>query len=345
MIQKIDDPTTSDNPRMFAALRILEHITPPLRFGRQPYWRAPISPASAKVLVPSWNWTATHHEVPEGDEPITCDYNGAFLAAIGSVEIAHSQLKHVGTELDPWDLDPRKIPVGYYLIDVFHWGLDGSIVSPLGTSEILKTAPQVWVAHPTLVLLLELLQEGALSELVISDAWVTEVKSSFRGPKTNPASGWIHRLKEARNGLLDNIAKADTHEQIAAAEARYDAFKEGYGAALSMMLTGEKCKTRRPDWAHAVYAQHAATSWRKAWRFSLIGPILAMGKTDELTVFKADLQTAITQDRPPVRWDNSGRMLGYLKEKKQQPDVQEQPDTRHPEDMDFVMSDTFEDVL
>lgn len=346
MIHKIDDKETTDNPRMFAALRILEHVTPPLRYGHPPYWRAPVSDASKKAFIPSWNWTAHHHELPEDDSPITCDYNGAFLAAIGSVEIAHSQLKHIGQPLDPWDLDPRKLPVGYYLIDVFHWGLDSTIVSPLGTSELLKTTPQVWVSHPTLILLLELLQEGALGELVISDAWITSNKTSFRGPKGDPASGWIYRLKQARNGLLDNIAKADTPEDIEAARARYNAFKEGYGSALSMMLTGKICKTHRPEWPHAVYAQHAATSWRKAWRFSLVGPILAMGNTDELTVLRKDLQTAITKDKPPVRWDPSGRMLGYLKEKEKETEQrdQEQHDT-HPEDMDFVMSDTFEDVL
>lgn len=337
MIQKNDDPTTSENPRMFAALRILEHFTPPTVYGQAPYWRAPVSPPSAKAFVPSWNWTAGHHELPVNDEPITCDYNGAFLSAIGSVEIAHGQLKHV-EEIDPWDLDPRKVPPGYYLIDVFHWAFSGTIVSPLGTSELLKTTPQIWVTHPTLTLLLELLQEGTLGELVISEAWVTDRRTNFRE--------WTKKLKTARTALLDNRDKADTPQDIIAAQARYDAFKEGYGAALSMMLTGKRCRTKRPDWAHAVYGQHAATSWRKAWRFSAIGPILSMGNTDEITVLKADLMKAIKLDKPPVRWDSSGRALGHLKEKRPETNedqaVEEQ---QHPEDMDFVMSDTFEDVL
>lgn len=328
-----NDVTT--NPRMFAALRVLERQAPPLLYGHQPYWRAPVTPASRNVFIPSWNWTSDHRELPEGDEPITLDINGAFLAALGSVQVAHSQLHHTG-EIDAWGLNPRGVLPGYYLIDTFQWAFDATIVSPLGNSARLKNDGQIWVAHPTLVLLLELLAEGVIGHVIISDSFTAERRCDFRE--------WNKRLKVARNGLLDNIAKADTEDAIAAAKLRYRAFKEGYGAAFSMMLTGERCQTRRPDWAHAVYAQHAATSWRKAWRFSTVGPLLAMGEVDTITVLRADLQKAVLSPKPPVKLDPSGRLLGHLKEKEQ--DQEDEP-TQAPAttDADFVMSDTFEDVL
>jgi hypothetical protein len=321
------------NPRMFAALRILEKVAPPTVYGRPPYWRAPVAVDPGKVFVPSWNWSADYRELPEGEEPITIDANGAFLAAAGSVQVAHSELKHYG-QLDAWDLNPRSVLPGYYLIEAFRWAFDASIVSPLGNMVKLPDHARVWVAAPTLVLLLELLAEGTIVELVITDSWAAERRCDFRE--------WVKRLKVARNGLLDNIAKAETEDAIRAAKLRYKAFKEGYGSAFSMMLTGEKCGVRRPDWAHQVYAQHAATSWRKAWRFSAGAPLLAMGNTDTMTVLEADLKKAVLSTKPPIKLDPSGRLLGHYKKAEQEEEVSPVDDA---DALDFVMSDDFGDVL
>lgn len=325
--------TETENPRMFAALRILEHTAKPLVFGHEPYWRAPVTPASKSAFVPSWNWTGIHTDLPEGETPVTLDYNGAFLAALGSVQVAHSQLKHTG-ELDAWDMRPRDVLPGYYLIENFHWAFDGTIVSPLGDSALLRTERHLWIAGPTLVLLLELLAEGTIGDVIITDSYTAERKCDFRE--------WSKRLKVARNGLMDNIAKADMPETIHAAKERYRAFKEGYGAAFAMMLTGKICRTYRPDWAHAVYAQHAATSWRKAWRFSAVGPLLSLGAVDEITVLPSDLQKAVMMPKPPVKLDPHGRQLGHLKVKPKTETAPAQPTTEAPE---FLMADTFEDVL
>ena len=324
--------TETHDPRMFPALRLMEHVAKPTLYGEDPYWRAPITPPSREAFVPSWTWRhPLADQVPEGDSPITLDVNGAFLAALGSVEVAHAQLVRFPGELEAWEMNPRHVWPGYYLIDVVRWSFGGTIVSPLGNSSRLKTSTQVWVAHPTLVLLLELLNEGAIGELVISEAWVSERRCNFRS--------WNVKLKEVRNSLLDAIAKGETEDAIEAAEQRYRAFKEGYGAAFSMMLEGKICKTRRPDWAHAVYAQHAATSWRKAWRFSTLGPLLAMGAVDELTVLRSDLAKAAKMAKPPLKLDPSGRTLGTVKEKKQAPAV-------HPEPApDLVVSEDWSDLL
>lgn len=326
------DTDVTDNPRMFPALRLLERVTPPTLYGHQPFWRAPVTAPSKTVLVPSWNWRHVNADtIPEGDSPITLDVNGAFLAAVGSVEVAHSQLRRMGP-IDAYRLDPRKVWPGYYRVDVFGWGLDATLVSPLGDSARLQTEGEAWIAHPTLVLLLELLNEGAIGDLNITDAWVSERRCNFRA--------WNAKLKEHRNKLLDDVAKGETEAAIAAAKLRYRAFKEGYGAAFSMMLTGERCQTRRPDWAHAVYAQHAATAWRKAWRFTLTGPVLSMGAVDEITVLRSDLHAAVLQPKPPVKLDPSGRTLGHLKEKTKE-------DTPREEDADptLIMSEDWSDLL
>jgi hypothetical protein len=49
---------TSTDVRMFPALKVMERQTPPLKYGRPPYWRAPIvHPATDHVYIPVWNWT------------------------------------------------------------------------------------------------------------------------------------------------------------------------------------------------------------------------------------------------------------------------------------------------
>lgn len=294
---------------MFPALRLMEKQLPPARYGREPYWRAPITPPSRDVYIPTWNWVGVQ-EIPQDDELITLDANGAYLGALGAVRVAHSHLTNRGA---PIGLPaPREVEPGYYLVKVPYWSFSGTIVSPLGDSSRLQTEDAVWVAHPTLVLLLELLEAGFLGDLHIFDSWTAQATCGFRA--------WVDRLKEIRVDLLGAVAAAHPTGAPQGCDctpcATYSAFKEGYSAALSMMLTGDKCQTRRPDWAHAVYAQHAATQWRKAWRFTETGrPVIAMGHTDEITILRADLQYALDRPKPPFRLDPTGHRLGALKPK------------------------------
>jgi hypothetical protein len=307
--------TEAGQQPMYRALRLLERVAPPTLYNRDPYWRAPLTPPSkpGAVLVPSRNLRGIRStDTPATEKSITVDINGAFLAAVGSVDVAHSQLFQTG-RLDALDIHPRHVWPGYYRITVPHWAFDATLVSPLGDSARLETEKQVWVAHPTLVLLLELLAEGSIGDLDIHEAWVTEKRCNFRA--------WNAQLKVVRTRILDMRDAATTDAEVIHAAAQYKSFKEGYGAAFSMMLTGEKCKARRPDWAHAVYAQHAASAWRKAWRFTAIGPMLHMGFVDQFTVLESDLQTAITTPKtPPFRWDATGRTLGHVKRKEDAPE-------------------------
>lgn len=303
----IETHTSPDNDRtpMFPALTIMERQTPPTRYGHPPYWRAPVTPASRDCYIPHWNWLSVH-EAPEGDDTITLDANGAFLAAIGAVKVAHAQLQHLGAIHDlP---EPRDVAPGYYRVQVPTWAFSGTIVSPLGDSSRIQTEDSLWVAAPTLTLLIELYEQGALGSITIYDAWISTVTTEFRE--------WSSTLRALRTTRLDTIAHAQTDAARSAAEDQYDAFKEGYSAALSMMLTGEKCKTRRPDWTHTVYAHAAAAMWRKAWKWTDCGyPLISMGATDEITVLAEHLPQVMSRPKPPFKYDPTGRQLGALKPK------------------------------
>lgn len=292
--------------RMFPALKIMERQTPPLKYGRPPYWRAPITPPSADIYIPVWNWVSPQ-DLPEGEPVTVLDVNAAYLAAIGMVKVAHSHLirTHGFAHLP----GKRDVAPGYYRITVPHWAFSGTIVHPLGDSSRLQTELQLWITAPTLVLLLELGEEGHIGGFEITDSWTAEVTTDFLS--------WSERLRSVRTECLARIDMAQTDNGRKYAADRYDAFKQGYSAALSMMLTGEKCLTRRPDWAHTVYAAHAANTWRKAWRYTFTGAsLVGMGAVDEISILTADMNAAIHRPKPPFRYDATGRVCGALKTKK-----------------------------
>lgn len=300
-------PSTTTEPQrlaIFPALNRLERRPEcmPVKYGREPYWRAPVTPASAEAHIPHWNWQ--HVMQPDaGTETVTLDANGSYLAAIGSVTIAHSHLTRTGRIDEP--IAAREVLPGYYKIRVPHWALSGSIVSPLGDTLTGTTA---WIAHPTLILLLELLDQEALADVEILDSYTARTVTDFRA--------WAKYMRNLRNDILDARDQCQTDAAEEAVLDQYSRFKEGYSSALSMMLTGEKCQTRRPDWAHAVYAHAAASMWRHGWKWLATGrPLLGMQRTDEITVLGSDLPEIMSLPKPPFRFDDTGRTLGALKTK------------------------------
>lgn len=330
----IDTHTSPDSPQpMFPALTIMERETKPMRYGHEPFFRAPVTPASRDCYIPHWTWHGIH-EAPEGAETVTLDTNGQYLAAIGAVKVAHSQLKHTGPIRWGDIPTPREVDPGYYRVQVLKWAFDGTIVSPLGDSSRVETEDSLWIAAPTLVLLLELFEQGALGGIVIFDSWTSTITTDFRD--------WSSTLRAVRTARLDAIDQAQTDAARRAAKDAYDAFKEGYSAALSMMLTGDKCRTRRPDWTHTVHAHAAAAMWRKAWKWTETGrPLLAMGVTDTITIVKGDLPGAMSRSKPPFKYDPTGRQLGALKPAK---DVAPTAGPQRAADVPMVLDDT-EDIL
>lgn len=309
----------TETPRMFPALNLLEKRAFPTLHGHRAYGLPPIpAPAQSHVYVPSWTWTGIHADEHAPEDTVTLDVNGSYMAALGGVDIAFSHLKRWGP-LDSMNINPRDVPPGYYRINAPGWALGGTIVSPLGNDAERLVGKPIWIAHPTLILLLELMGQNALAYFEIVDSWISDQRTNFRD--------WNRLLKQTRNALLDAVDEvhpngAPSTCKCGEACLRYRSFKEGYGAAFAMMRTGKNCGVRRPDWADAVYAQHAAARWRNAWRFSSVGPLLFMGSTDELTVLRADLAAALGKTSPPLKLDTSGRLLGHYKIKPKQPETQ-----------------------
>ncbi len=299
--------STADAPvqfKPFPALKIMETKCPPVKYGRPPYWRAPITPASAGAYIPTWNWNSPQ-DLPEGEPVTVLDVNAPHLDAMGTVQIAHSHLRRTGR----WGLDVvQPVLPGYYLVTVPHWAFGGTIVHPLGNNPRVVPGAALWICAPTLALLLELEAEGHVGRFEIVDSWTADTMTEFRA--------WSERLRSLRGEYLDRLEMARTTRDARFPAARVDAFREGLSAALERMQTGEKCLTRRPDWAHTIHAQHAASTWRKAWRWTDSGrPLVAMADVTEIAVFSVDVPTVMARPTPPFQFDPTGREPGALKPK------------------------------
>lgn len=303
-----EEPPSTITGHPYPALRLMELAAPPLRFGRQPTWKLPALPVEAP-LIPAWNWHAVR-DFPPGAEIVTLTENGPYLAALATVKIAHGALNHIG----PYEYQPAPDDVapGYYRITVPRWAFSGSIVSPLGDSARLETEDTVWVAAPTVSLLLELERDGYLGAFRIVDSWTAPVQNGFRT--------WAQTLRANRSQFLDQVEAVHPDGETAPAGCdcapcrRYQRFEASVNEALTGMLTGAGTDTHRPDWAHTVYAAHSADMWKKAWRYSnSTRPLVAMPHLDEVIVPREDLQKAMEHTERPFQVDLSGRTVGALR--------------------------------
>jgi hypothetical protein len=167
---------------------------------------------------------------------------------------------------------------------------------------------------PTLGLLQELEAEGYLGGFEVLDSHTSRVQTSFRS--------WAQKLGAERTQRLDQIDMSHPEETRpdkcpCIPCKRYNAFKEGYSIALSMMLSGERCATHRPDWSRTVYAAHSANQWRKAWRYTFTGGhLVSMGHIDEIQILRDELPQALDRPKPPFRLDSTGRSVGAMKIKR-----------------------------
>lgn len=293
---------------VYRALDLLHKKHPPVWRGRAPYWRPPVDfmqkAAQDSVLMPAWSWIAPDVE-PVGTL-ITLDANAAYLSAASSVLVAHSQLVNVQTP------PSGGMYPGYYLINNHSWP-DPQIPSPLGTAA--PAYERIWVSHPTLSLLTQLEASGHWPQVRVYDAWIAKDCRAVR------FRNWTNAVREDRNRVLDALEK-DRGDQDAA--DRYEAIKTGYSVALQIMLSGvitmgdeeKKAPIHRPDWYHAVLAQHAATLWRKTWYALMAGfPPAGMGGVDEVVYREKDFFRLAKSPKAPLIIDETGKILGSFKTK------------------------------
>lgn len=291
-------------PSEFRALDFLFDSYPPLLRGRSPFWHPDPPAIYRQCRVPAWNWDRPGMDAVT--ERTVLDANGAFLAPLSGTELAHSSLVHTGADVSPY----KPLP-GYYRITA-HPFSDPRLFSPLGLAPIPPTprhrVPLVWVAAPTVDLLHKISEAGQWPGVEIHDSWTGKNGDRCR------LKDWAALIRDQR---ADALHASDAE--------RYEAVKQGYSVAVQMMLgptegNASKSKILRPDWYHAIRAQHAANMWRKAW--SLVSeegiPVLGMGNVDEIEIATADLPAFLEYaDRPKakVRFDPTGLQLGAFKVK------------------------------
>ncbi len=302
-----------EKPR-YRALNLLETQCAPTWKGRPPFWR-PTPPSKVTVYTPVFSWRHRDYDLFTCDASmVDLDVNGAYVAAISGVTVAHGPLEHTGPL---GDATTNPLP-GYYLIDRHEWTEWYDMPSPLGTG-LTDHLRLVWVAHPTVQLLAKLARDGEWPPVTVHDSWTC--------PTPVRLYRWAERIRDDRAHALTLIRASHPgtieREQ---AQATYDAIKDGYSMACSMMLgRGEeaedpeereyKSKTRRPDWTHAIYAAHAAGLWRKIYR--LRGRMLAVGDTDEVTLTLKDLEDIVSLGSSWVlQMDPSGLQIGAFKVKR-----------------------------
>lgn len=294
----------------FRALSLLEHEYQPTLHRRAPYWRPRPVPASREAHLPAWNWI--HDAWKPGQELMltTVDAIAAFVSAASSASFAHGALEQTGA-LGAYDLRP-----GYYRINSHQWS-DSRIVSPLGSAHL---PDRIWVATPTLELLLQLSGAGHWPGVEIYDSYTCPASVRFRQ--------WATAVNNARVEALSSIRKAWEHgtaEDVKRAEDWYEEIKTGYSMAVQLMrgpAEGAEVKSavKRPDWYDTIHAQHAATTWRKVWRCVQAGYVpVSMGTVDEVSWLSEDYMklssTTAPGGRPLLSIDPNGIQLGAWKVK------------------------------
>lgn len=291
-----------EKTREFRLLSLLE--TDPTLMPKHghngPFWRPKPPQAAAAAHLPAWDW-AYDLEPPHGTPMVDIDVNAGYLSAASSATVGLGPLEH--TKARPYGTPASPAP-GYYLVDVQYWG-HPEMPSPLGDTA---GADQVWISAPTM---------QQLHQLSLRDDWAhwdtPTVHDSWTAKQGVRLRKWATYVNLMRCEIMDTQGKG----------AAYDQFKTAYSQAIAMMLTGAKCKTHRPDWAHTIYAQHAATYWRKALRSADMhhGPV-RLGDTDEIAYTAADYAAlrAAGDANPkllPWRMDPTGHTLGSMKIKRQ----------------------------
>ncbi len=292
------------------ALNRLQHGFMPGSFGRTPYWTPKPPPCWRQVHEPNWAWRHPDHGQID---MVPLDCNGAFLAPLSGTEFARDALVQTGAISTP---AVNQVLPGYYLINSAPWS-DPRIVSPLGQAPM---PAQVWVAAPTLQLLLELVASGSWLDITVFDSWTCDAKCRM--------SAWADWLKRVRILAMDTDERDQRDYPGIKPGQAAQMVKDGYSMAVQLIghipEKGKPVKSgvQRPDWHHAIRCQHKANVWRKCWNAVQAGlPILYMGDTDAIDIPAWGLpwlqEHAPGMRHKPPQIDLTGRRLGHFKIRKE----------------------------
>lgn len=279
----------------FRALDQLIKVAP--QIGRRPpYWRPAPAPIDPTMLIePAWGWRREPQPGDRVDDAVVIlDAIGAYLASASSVEVAHDALTHTGARA------PDRAAVGYWLVMLPPW--QGHRLPPPWGDRQLPDGP-LWITGPTMRNLLDLAdaKQPACDRPEVLDSWLGGTPMRLRK--------WTDIVAAARADAIR------AHDRVL-----YEAVKTGYSQAVTLMGTGEGTKVHRPDWGHAIRAQHAATFWWKCWRAEQAGYApLGLAQVDELALTRHDATDIWTRQqnglKVPLHIDLTGQKLGAFKPK------------------------------
>lgn len=202
------------------------------------------------------NWT--NPAVPEGAKVHGLDTNAAFLSAM-TTHLPIGKLDHqVGPEFD------RKRS-GVYLITPPAWDHQ-DLPNPMGRRE---DPGKVWIARPTLVLLLELHGKGLCDAPVIHESWTS-------GSSESILRAFKEEMRDARSMAIE---KGD--------DLTLTYVKNMYSRWVSTSTKASRHNhlLQRTDWGHIIRAQAHANLVRKAVKAKDAGlTVYRVFGTDELHV-------------------------------------------------------------
>lgn len=293
-----DDGRPVEDP--LRLLRMLESSLSPTVRHHLPFWRAPMPGIVwGAHVVSGYAWSR-----PWSGDVVSIDRNGAFLAAVCSVDVVHGDYARTGA------CEYAKRP-GYYQVRVYPW-YESTMPPPLRSVN----TDTVWVPEPTYRL---------LSDLTAQDRWPDDtILDSYTGIPV--------RLKKWGNFIRDK--RADILSNHGPTSSQYLDLKQTFGQSLSLMLGEDnpghgrkwRCKAARPDWTHHIQAQASAMLWRHADRIRLMcrdylrgprpGPV-AMRNIDEIVLPAESLAVLPLpgdhSDMLGPKLDNSGLRIGTYK--------------------------------
>jgi hypothetical protein len=302
-------PQREKSPRILAAL---EGQFRPKRYHREATLR-PATPLPANLVgfvtrsLPTWDWTADERPA---EDIVRLDGNGAWIAAASSVQIGMEQLTRTGKM--PMEQFLKDRAPGYYQVRVWnaihpHNACAGPLVEPDPSLDLHSWSDRrfvsplgrerdgfVWICEPTLKLLTELQADdewwGALD---IVDSWTAETKTDLRD-----WTSWVDAQRLELKSRADEGAE-DARETF---KLRYAQAVQMLGGATDEKTGRDKCLVKRPDWYHAIIAQHRANQWRKTWRaIKAEVPVVAVGGNDEIHVTRTGYDMLREMAKPPIR--------------------------------------------
>lgn len=275
-----------------SGINLLQHYYQP---RRAPFWK------------PSWDRMGPDHAVERAWSPrwyreanaapgmhgweYRYDGRAAYLAAIGTVEVAAGRLYEIHG--DAIAFDPKM--AGWWLVRRQPWALP--LPDPIGPGYDHKPydpdRPQwCWVTTPTAKLLCDLSDAGLYGGLDISSAWLDRAnRTVFR-----PLGEALNRARTVCMGRDDPDDRWPDHGRRGpVAQAIHDTYSHMVG-----MMVRPTSRVHRPDWAAAIIAQARTTLFRK-----LLGVYQTCGlspyeiRTDGVTYF----------DPRPPEYNDTGELV------------------------------------